>query len=226
MFWFFKKKKKGQELEEKFSNLHNSLHNSFSNIKKDINNMSSWVGHLKNKHDNHNKKFELLNYRINNIEEVLEDLRDVWTRVQTAVQTGGVSKQTQTDSRPNSCPEVSKQLSKQENRENKSGNSEKEITIIDSLRNLTMMERAVVWALLNTDLKLSYEDLSIALGKDKSTLRGQINNLKTKSEGLIEEYTEKDGKKRFYINEKKKNSILKGIGRKEKVAQKVKKRTK
>ncbi len=89
-----------------------------------------------------------------------------------------------------------------------------------------MMERAVVWALLNTDLKLSYEDLSVALGKDKSTLRGQINNIKTKSEDLIEEYTERDGKKRFYIGEKKKTEILKGIGRKEKVAQKVKKKRK
>ena len=86
------------------------------------------------------------------------------------------------------------------------------------------MERAVVWALLNTDLKLSYEDLSITLGKDKSTLRGQINNLKTKSEDLIKEYIEKDGKKRFFISEKKKNEILKGIGKKKKVVQKVKKR--
>jgi len=89
-----------------------------------------------------------------------------------------------------------------------------------------MMERAVVWALLNTDLKLSYEDLSVALGKDKSTLRGQINNIKTKSERLVEEYTERDGKKRFYINEKKKTEILKGIGRKEKIVQKVKKKQK
>lgn len=211
MFWFFKRKR-DEHIEQRFVNLHSSLHTSFSNIKKDINDVGKWLGHFKNKHGNHDKKFELLNYRVNNIEEVLEELRAVWTRVQTAVQTGGLSKQPQTDSCPNSRPKLSKQ---EEN--------EGELTILERLRNLTMMERAVVWALLNTDLKLSYEDLSVALGKDKSTLRGQINNIKTKNKGLIEEYIEKDGTKRFYISEKKKNEILKGIGRKEKIVQKVKK---
>lgn len=216
MVWWLFRKKKDDDINQRFVNLHDSLHNSFSNIKKDVGDIGNWLGHFKNRHDDHEQKFELMNYRINNMEEVLEELRDAWTAVQTAVQTGGLSKQPQTDSRPNSCPEVSKQLSKQVN-------EDRELTMIDRLKNLTMMERAVVWALLNTDLKLSYDDLSIALGKDKSTLRGQINSLKTKSEGLIEEYSEKDGKKRFYISEKNKNEIFKGIGRKEKVVQKVKK---
>jgi len=217
MFSFFRRKKKHKEIEEKFFDLHQSLHNSFSNIKDDMHNIGKWVSNFKEKHDDHHKKFELLNYRVNNMEEVLEEMRVVWTRVQTAVQTGGLSKQTQTDSRPNSRPTLSKQLSKQ------GKNSEGEALFVEKLRNLTMMERAVVWALLNTDLKLSYEDLSIALGKDKSTLRGQINNIKTKSEGLVEEYVEKEGKKRFFISEKNKTKILKGIGRKEKIAKKAKK---
>ena len=215
MAWWFFKRKKDNDIEQKFVTLHNSLHTSFSNIKKDMGDISGWLGHFKNRHDDQDKKFELLNYRINNIEEVLEELRDVWTRVQTAVQTGGLSKQPQTDSRPNSRPKLSKQAE----------NSE-ELSMINRLKNLTMMERAIVWALLNTDLKLSYDDLSVALGKDKSTLRGQINNIRTKSESLVEEYTEKDGKKRFFISEKKKNEILKGIGRKEKVVQKIKKKVK
>ena len=91
------------------------------------------------------------------------------------------------------------------------------------LKKLTLMERAVVWALLNTDLKLSYEDLSVALGKDKSTLRGQINNIRTKSEGLIEEYPEKDGKKRFCISENIKSEVLKGVKKKETIQPKIKK---
>ncbi len=214
MVWWLFKSKRDKDIEKRFVDLHDALHNSFSNIKKDMKDIGKWLNHFKKNHDIHNKKFELLNYRINNIEEVLEELRDSWTSVQTAVQTQQLSKQEQTDSRPNICPKVSKQLSKQE---------EFEVNIIERLRKLSMMERAVVWALLNTDLKLSYEDLSIALGKDKSTLRGQINNIKTKSEGLIEESIEKDGKKRFFISEKKKSEILKGIGRKEKVVQKAKK---
>ncbi|MBL7101023.1 MAG: hypothetical protein ISS23_03660 [Nanoarchaeota archaeon] len=209
MFRFFKKRKKDEEIEEKFFNLHNSLHNSFSNIRKDMGSIGKWVSHLKNNHDNHNKKVELLDQRVKNIEEALKDLTGVWTRVQTAVQTEGLSKQTQTDSRPNSCPSVSKQEK-----------SSEKLTIVERLKKLTLMERAIVWTLLNTDLKLSYDDISITLGKDQSTLRGQINNIKVKSEGLIEEHMDKDGKKRFYINEKEKIRILKGMKKK---AQKVKK---
>jgi len=87
MFWFFKKKKRDEEIEKRFVNLHTSLHDSFSNIKKDVGNVNKWLGHFKDRHDDHHKQFELMNFRINNIEEVLEELRDVWTRVQTAVQT-------------------------------------------------------------------------------------------------------------------------------------------
>jgi hypothetical protein len=43
------------------------------------------------------------------------------------------------------------------------------------------------------EMKLSYEDLALMLGKEKSTIRGQINTIKQKSEGLIEEITEKNG---------------------------------
>ena len=62
---------------------------------------------------------------------------------------------------------------------------------------------------VNNDLKLSYEDLAAMLGKTKSTIRGQINSIKQKSEGVIEEYTEKNGKKRVYIPEETKEKLLK-----------------
>ncbi len=156
VWWLFKKR---DNLEQKFDNLHNSLHDSFSNIKRDVDTVNKWLGHFKNRHHEHDQKLELLSQRISTIEEFLEDIPDVWKGVQTAVQTGGVSKQLQTDSRPNNCPKLSKQLSKQY----------EEMTLIEKIRKLTIMERAVVWALVNTDLKLSYEDLGKALGKDKST---------------------------------------------------------
>jgi predicted transcriptional regulator len=77
------------------------------------------------------------------------------------------------------------------------------------LETLTVMERAIVWALLNSEMKLSYEDLSVMLGKNKSTIRGQINAIKQKSEGLIEESSEANGKKRVFIPEEMKQIILK-----------------
>ena len=72
------------------------------------------------------------------------------------------------------------------------------------------MERGIVWALVNSENnKLSYEDLAIVLGKDKSTIRGQINMIKQKCEGLIEESREANGKKRIYIPEEMRQIILK-----------------
>jgi hypothetical protein len=58
-------------------------------------------------------------------------------------------------------------------------------------------------------MKLSYEDLASMLNKEKSTIRGQINAIKSKSESLIEEVIEKNGKKRIYIPEKMKDKLLK-----------------
>ena len=48
-------------------------------------------------------------------------------------------------------------------------------------------------------------------GKDKATVRGQINNIKRKSEGLIKELIEKSGKKRLYIEDRIKERLLKGV---------------
>jgi predicted transcriptional regulator len=70
-------------------------------------------------------------------------------------------------------------------------------------------ERAILFILLNTDMKLSYDDLASMLNKEKSTIRGQINTIKSKSENLIQEVVEKNGKKRIFIPEKVKEKLLK-----------------
>ena len=58
-------------------------------------------------------------------------------------------------------------------------------------------------------MKLSYEDLALLLGKERATIRGQINAIKQKSEGLIEELVERNGKKRVFIPEEIKEKMLK-----------------
>jgi chromosome segregation and condensation protein ScpB len=73
------------------------------------------------------------------------------------------------------------------------------------------MERSTLWVLLNTDMKLSYEDLAAILGKEKATIRGQINSIKQKSGDLIQEIMEKNGKKRIFIPEKVKETLLKKV---------------
>ena len=187
VFGFFRKKR--EEIHGRINSLNDSVTASFSRIKGDMGHIGKWIKHFNEKHSGHEEEIKLLHERMSNIEKQLEG---VWTRVQTAVQTGSASKRARTDSRP-------KQMSVQEK--------------IESLKKLTMMERSIVWVLLNTDIHMSYDDLVVVLGKDKSTLRGQINNIKQKNEDLVCESVERDGKKRFYIEEKVKNNILSSVNK-------------
>ena len=77
------------------------------------------------------------------------------------------------------------------------------------LSNLTTNERAIIFVLMNSDMKLSYDDLAAMLGKKKSTIRGQINSIKQKSEGLIEEVIGENNKKRIFVPEQTKEILLK-----------------
>ncbi|MEK6827557.1 MAG: HTH domain-containing protein, partial [Nanoarchaeota archaeon] len=77
-----------------------------------------------------------------------------------------------------------------------------------NLSQFSVTERAILWVLLNSEMKLSYDDLAAMLGKERSTIRGQINTIKQKSE-IIEEEIEKNGKKRVFIPEEIKEKMLK-----------------
>ena len=65
--------------------------------------------------------------------------------------------------------------------------------------------------MLNSDLKLSYDDLAVMLGKSRATIRGQVNAIKQKSEGMIEEIIEKNGKKRVFVPDDVKERMLKSV---------------
>ena len=62
---------------------------------------------------------------------------------------------------------------------------------------------------MNAEMKLSYEDIARLLGKERATIRGQINAIKQKSEGLIQELTEPNGKKRVFVSEEVRNKLEK-----------------
>jgi hypothetical protein len=49
------------------------------------------------------------------------------------------------------------------------------------------------------------------LGKSRATIRGQVNAIKQKSEGLIEEIIEKNGKKRVFVPDEVKERMLKSV---------------
>lgn len=198
--------KRRRDIEKKFSYLHDSLSDSFSKIKEDMQGVGEWIKHLDDAKNDHYEKLDDVDSRLKVVEEFIHNLTEQRPMEKVSKQ---LSKHKQTAVRPKQTGGVSKQLSKQ---------SEGVQTDIEKgLFSLTAMERTVVWSLLNTDLLLSYGDMERILGKDQSTVRGQINNIKRKIPRLILEKSEGTGKKRFYINEEEKRDILiKYIGKKQK----------
>ncbi|MEM2768303.1 MAG: hypothetical protein QXL50_00005 [Candidatus Pacearchaeota archaeon] len=193
-FNFFKKRKVENEIEK----LKEIMKNSFSNVKDDLNKISNWIIYLNEKDKDLDEKINRLQEEINEIKEFLAfssgAFKQVFKQVfkhQTPVE--GVQTPVQTGVQ---TPKINKKLTKLETK-----------SII--LQELTLMERAILWVLANTDLKLSCEDIARVLGKSENTVRGQINNLKDKWPQLINEIIEKNGKKRYYIDERTKELIFK-----------------
>jgi len=173
------------------------VQDSFNHVKKDFNKVGEWIKHLDDKHTFHKGEIEEIKDTLMEIQKDILELKDF-------VSFFG--------------PQASKAVFKQPSTDSFGQTDTVGVqTVVQTavqtgvLENLTVMERAIVWTLLNSDMKLSYEDLAALLGKDKSTIRGQINTLKQKSEGLIEESRETTGKKRLHISEKAKENLLKSL---------------
>ena len=190
MFGFFNKKKEIEHLKQNF-------HNSFGAVKADLGKVGDWIKHIDNKHKGHENNVEELKKEILLIKNDIEEIKEY-------IYMAG--------------PRISKQVFKQpQTAVYKQPAVEYEQTAVQTavqtpfLNNLTTNERVIIWTLLNSELKLSYEDLAALLGKNTSTIRGQINSLKRKSEGIIEEISEGNGKKRLYIPEEMRNQIVKSV---------------
>ena len=111
--------------------------------------------------------------------------------------------------KPNSLFKTTKQLSKEQTAVCAVQTGVQTAVQTPNLSQFSITEKAILWILLNTDMNLSYEDLAAMLGKEKSTIRGQINAIKQKSETLIQETIEANGKKRLYVPENIKEQMLK-----------------
>jgi len=189
--WLFGKKRHKQLEEE--------TKKGFSAVKEDIKAVGKWIKHLDTKDKQLFDMLNELNKDISTLKDDIESLRETVDSVeddagnkqvfkklpvldkQTVV--GGVQEAVQTPVQTGS--------------------------FYDILKGLTSNERLVVFTLMNNDMKLSYEDLAMLLGKERSTIRGQINAVKQKSEGLIEELIEKNGKKRVFVPDSVKEKLAK-----------------
>jgi predicted transcriptional regulator len=184
MFGFFKKKSDTSKLEE-------DIKNSFNSVKEDFGKVGQWINHFDSTVKDKDKDIEALKQQLFMIRGELDDIKDFISLFGSKI-----SKQPQTD--------VIKQTG---------ANAAQTViqTAVQSgfLERLTLMERAIVGTLVNSENKLSYEDISVLLGKDKSTIRGQINAIKQKSDGLIMESSESNGKKRVFIPDEMKQILFK-----------------
>ena len=190
MLGLFGHKKRVDKLKEE-------VRDSFDHVKKDFNKVGEWIKHIDGKHANHGQQIEDINNQLLTIHEDLMELKDFVSFFGPQI-SKGLSKQVQTsgDKQPLlGGVQTPVQTGVQS----------------DILESLTVMERAIVWALLNSEMRLSYEDLAALLGKDKSTIRGQINAIRQKNEGLIEEFREANGKKRLYIPEDIQSLVIKSV---------------
>jgi len=192
MFWNFGAKKKVEKLE-------NETKKSFGEVKKDFEHAGKWIKHL----DRQDKQlFEILNELKREIASVNDEIEGVKEAI-SFMNLGKENKQVF-----KKLPVLNKQVPVYDVQEAvqtpvQTGN------FYDILNGLSGNERTIVFALMNTDMKLSYEDIARLLGKERATIRGQINTIKQKSEGLIQEVIEPNGKKRVFVSKEIKEKLEK-----------------
>jgi len=184
--------KRDKQLEEK-------TQEGFNSVKKDMDTIGKWIKHL----DSRDKQlFDVLNelkLELSSVQEEIGSMREGLEIVSNGVENKQVFEKTAVGSKQTAVGVVDKAVQTAV----QTGN------FYDIFRNLTANERALIFTLMNSHLKLSYEDLALLLGKERSTVRGQINSIKQKNEGLIEEISEKNGKKRVFVPEEIKEKLSK-----------------
>ena len=191
MFWW-PSKKSVVELDEKTSK-------GFSSVKRDIDNVGKWIKHLSKQDKQLFDLISVLKTDLSSIRDEVESLREgldlvsgEWKNKQLFKKLPVLNKQT-----PVHGVQTAVQTAVQTG------------SLYEILGGLSANERLLTFTLMNSEMKLSYEDLALLLGKERSTVRGQINSIKQKSEGLIQEIIEKNGKKRVFVPEELRSKMQK-----------------
>ena len=193
MFGWFRKKS-----DEKFQE---EIKKSFADVKHDMDSVGKWIKHL----DGQDKQlFDILfelRQEISSIKDEVESLREGVDLENLAEKNKQVFKKLPVLNRQTGVEDVQTAVQTGVQTANFS----------DILKNLSGNEKLLIRTLLLEDMKLSYEDLALMLAKEKSTIRGQVNSIKQKNEGLIEEVVEKSGKKRVFIPSEIKEKLQKYV---------------
>tara|TARA_Y100000310_G_scaffold26446_1_gene25206 strand:- start:224 stop:859 length:636 start_codon:yes stop_codon:yes gene_type:complete len=174
------------------------IKNSFSGVKVDIDKISQWVTHLNNQDVTREGHISSVREELATVKNDISELRDLVSGLTNDVSERVFTTPVQRQRKQTTVESVQTDVQTPVQTANFYG-----------ISNLSVTERAIIWLLANSELKLSYEDIAAMLGKTKSTIRGQINSIRQKSEGLIVESMEKNGKKRVYMSEEIKEKMLK-----------------
>ena len=192
MFWVMTNKKRVHEVREE-------TRKGFESVKKDITSVSEWIKHLDSEKTTQKNDINSLKQSITSINKEINELKETVNMMSVLI--------------PNSKnKQMFKTNSHLSNKQTDVFNVQTGVQTSVQTPNLSIFsitERAIIGVLLNSDMKLSYEDLAALLGKGKSTIRGQINTIKSKNDSIITENIEKNGKKRVYIPQEIKEKLLK-----------------
>jgi len=188
MFWFFGGKREVEKVKE-------DTKKSFDSVKKDISSVSGWIKHLDSEKNLHKKEIDEIKDILSSIKLDVDGLKNIIS-VMNELKTNRLFK-------------TPKRVFNKQTAVYAVQTGVQTGVQTPKLSQFSITERAILWILLNTEMKLSYDDLSAMLGKERSTIRGQINTIRQKSEGIIEEEIEKNGKKRVFIPENIKEKMLK-----------------
>jgi len=191
MFGWFSKKRV-DKIEE-------DTKKSFESVKKDFEGVGKWIKHLDSKDKQLFDLLNILKVDLSSIEGEIESLREAVEMVNYQENYKRLSKKQTAVYKQTAVCGVEKPVQ----------TAVQTADFYDILHGLSSNERLIVFTLLNAgrDMKLSYEDIARLLGKERSTIRGQINAIKQKSESLIKEMTEPNGKKRLYIEEETREKL-------------------
>ena len=197
--WLFKKVKK-----EDFDTHKGAVQTALNNVKQDIANVSKWIKHLDQQDSGIKSDVEAVMGEIASIREELAEMKELISSEKT-IKIEPLFKQQQTAAVKQTAVDDIKTAVQ---------------TTVQAgfLTKLSVSEKAIVGILMNSDMKLSYEDLAAMMGKDTATVRGQVNSIKQKCEGVIEEQIEKNGKKRLFVPENIKEMLLKRVKARQKRA--------
>jgi DNA-directed RNA polymerase specialized sigma24 family protein len=188
--WLIKKVKK-----DEFEQHKGAVQTALNTVKQDMSNISTWIKHLDKQDSEIKTDVNSITSELSSMKNEIEEIKKMISE-SNAQESQPIFKQRQTVKYKQTAV-YANQTAVQ--------------TAVQAafFTKLSISEKALIMILVNSELKLSYEDLAAMMGKDTATIRGQINSIKQKVEGLIEEQIERNNKKRLYIPDRMKNVLLK-----------------